>query len=897
MDRKLQQQFLIYNLRKDKNKKYPVPIKIIERKKEPKTVIINNSFSEEFINMPQNNDDDEIDDNILAQSYSFGQINKYREKFLNEPSSIILESFLYSKTNGGKMNINKKIKFITPKDASELFTKLLNKNKELTEEYLKKRIINQDEKNMITIFKDKYNETKLKELYSYILKCDYSLNKFYTSNNVNPLFSLKKLFEEMTYNTQSNIHINYSEKFNKLNPIIYRCRKIKGDGNCYYRAVMFRYFEQIILNKNIILLKKIILEMNQAFQSKEIQSRFYIKMNVKFKPDLHLYIMFIILDLLEKNKVKESYEIFIKCILSCAIFDYGLILYFRYILYLYIQNNETKLYSESFKVKIGNFLPSKYENEKGEFEFQKFYANYLLKMFMEAEKIIIYLTPFVLGINLDIIIFEDNEDKIVKRLSYEEENGIDNNKNNDIVITLLNRNAHYELVYTHEEYMKFSDYYKSCEILDNVKKEILVSSSNSNYFLFQSNLNEYKQKNKTAVFITKKNKNGNNFNNESNVKTVTIKKRSEDSSINRPNNKNIININNNSINSIIKIKDNGSKQKTGINQKIKITNKINSNSNNLTNKDNNENNNEDNKVIEIEMKNKRNIKLKSENEIPFGHPEYKADETTIISYIDSIDNMFLKNFKYVECLKCHQKETYAIQDNYQFCNQCLKKEIVNLLAKDYSNYLINNNIKTKKYKVTFIKLYNYTLSIKNILDILRFYTKLNEEKDLNKYIKQFVCLQCFKVIDEKDINKIKFPCGCAVCNKDDLQKYFTEGNPLLSDEYQCLCGYKYTPKDFYELFEECYKITSDCICLLIINIFHKNILSKGCCGCGNKKKEIKINYKADKSNLYCFENYLNKSHINLDHFMCTNCEKKYQNQEFICFFCKKIHFYYVGFSK
>ena len=311
---------------------------------------------------------------------------------------------------------------------------------------------------------------------------------------------------------------------------------------------------------------------------------------------------------------------------------------------------------------------------------------------MEAEKIIIYLTPFVLGINLDIIIFEDNEDKIVKRLSYEEENGIDNNKNNDIVITLLNRNAHYELVYTYEEYMKFSDYYKSCEIFDNVKKEILVGSSNSNYFLFQSNLNEYKQKNKTAVFITKKNKNGNNFNNESNVKTVTIKKRSEDSSINRPNNKNIININNNIINSKIKIKDNGSKQKTGINQKIKITNKINSNSNNLTNKDNNENYNEDNKVIEIEMKNKRNIKLKSENEIPFGHPEYKADETTIISYIDSIDNMFLKNFKYVECLKCHQKETYAIQDKYQFCNQCLKKEIVNLLAKDYSNYLTKINL-------------------------------------------------------------------------------------------------------------------------------------------------------------------------------------------------------------
>ena len=50
----------------------------------------------------------------------------------------------------------------------------------------------------------------------------------------------------MTLTNTNNIRLNYNEKYNKLLPIIYRCRKIKGDGNCYYRAVMFRYFEYII---------------------------------------------------------------------------------------------------------------------------------------------------------------------------------------------------------------------------------------------------------------------------------------------------------------------------------------------------------------------------------------------------------------------------------------------------------------------------------------------------------------------------------------------------------------------------------------------------------------------------------------------------------------------------
>ena len=118
---------------------------------------------------------------------------------------------------------------------------------------------------------------------------------------------------------------------------------------------------------------------------------------------------------------------------------------------------------------------------------------------------------------------------------------------------------------------------------------------------------------------------------------------------------------------------------------------------------------------------------------------------------------------------------------------------------------------------------------------------------------------------------------------------FTEQN-ILSENYQCLCEYKYQPKDFYALAEECKKAGSECICLLIINIFHKDILSKGCCGCGSKQKDMKIKYQIEKNNKneFFFEDYYLNS---LVHFFCKNCDKRLKNQKFNCPYCNKIHLY------
>ena len=127
--------------------------------------------------------------------------------------------------------------------------------------------------------------------------------------------------------------------------------------------------------------------------------------------------MITILELLQNNKIAEAHFCFYKSLLFSKIFDYSLILYFRYILYLYIKQNEKKIYSQSFPVLLGNLLPSEYE-KNGKFDFNSFYEKNLLKMFVQSEKIVIYITPYVLGINLNMIYFESNEKEIIQKYTF-----------------------------------------------------------------------------------------------------------------------------------------------------------------------------------------------------------------------------------------------------------------------------------------------------------------------------------------------------------------------------------------------------------------------------------------------------------------------------------------------
>ena len=357
-------------------------------------------------------------------------------------------------------------------------------------------------------------------------------NQFKTTKKVGPLMPL-------AFNIENNYEYNpqfkneMQKKYDKLKKYICNFRYIFGDGNCFYRAVIFKYIELLILHKKVDILKKLIIDINRSFRSNEIRSRLQ-----PGKQGLYLLnttvILITILEMVQSNKVVEAHFIFYKALLTCDVFDFSLIIYLRYIIYEYIKQNENKLYLESFPVLIGNLLPSNYEKD-GVFDFNSFYETYLLKMYQYAEKIIIYLTPFVLGINLNVILFEDNEDEVIKKFCFNGKSEL----NISDPIFILNRTGHYENIYSFEENQKYNfllsyyrgDYQPRCIIPDNSLNVNYLNNNQNNAFNNsqgnngnynkQSNMPNY-QNNQNPNMYNTNTYNRNNLNNQNNLNSRTI---------------------------------------------------------------------------------------------------------------------------------------------------------------------------------------------------------------------------------------------------------------------------------------------------------------------------------------------------------------------------------------
>ena len=257
------------------------------------------------------------------------------------------------------------------------------------------------------------------------------------------------------------------DKFKILEPYVYNFRTIFGDGNCFYRAVMFRYLEILVLGKKIDILKKVVIDVMESFKSEELQKRKII-INKDIEPELTFKLLFLIIDLLEKDNIMEAYKILFKCFSTCRKFDYAIILYFRYILYDYIRKNENKIYLESFPISIGNLLPSQYETDNGDFLFKEFYENYLLKFYTDAEKIIVYLAPFVLGIEINVVVY-DIESDIFQKFIFEGKSEI----KTDEIISLINKRNHYEIIYNKNDEEKNKKFFEIFE--NNMERNISFS--------------------------------------------------------------------------------------------------------------------------------------------------------------------------------------------------------------------------------------------------------------------------------------------------------------------------------------------------------------------------------------------------------------------------------------
>jgi hypothetical protein len=249
-----------------------------------------------------------------------------------------------------------------------------------------------------------------------------------------------------------------------------------------------------------------------------------------------------------------------------------MILYLRYLLYDYIKQNENKTYLKTFPIQIGNLLPYQFETEDGKFLFDEFYEKYLLNFFTDAEKIVIYLTPFVLQIEIDIIIFDDNEKEILKSFKWEGNSELKTNE----VITLLNHRNHYEIIYTPNDYKK---YQKIFQIYENKQKSIILSEIDKYLKPDEKNFNALSSNIKVL---------NNEVNLEDEIRPPTvINKKRKNNIINEVDNSNAINSKTNINNRI----NNNKINNQGVNN---ISRNTNNNNNKIAQKDNNQ---DPNKII------------------------------------------------------------------------------------------------------------------------------------------------------------------------------------------------------------------------------------------------------------------------------------------------------------
>ena len=413
-------------------------------------------ISQEEMNNLQNNIFD-LDDIPKLNKSTFELKNYYKshnninnimkeEKFnmINEIKQLNESIHISKKHIEEDLKSNSSIESLCPKDTN-IYLKPYDWNKNSKEINFKKLIISIMSNEEIVNFKKNLEKLNLTGP-----ECDEKI----LFNNIG---SLNKYEDENEICTTT---IN-SKSENKKEEKYLMWRKIKGDGNCYYRGVIFALIENIILTKDINYLKSIIINFMEKTNKKILKIMFNglnLDINLVKKCFIMIYLS---ITSNSHDPILKAYIVFFKMINNYKDFDYGLILFFKFLLYEYIEQNKNSTYSFKFQVLIGNLLPNDCQDDEGKFNFSHFYKNYLMKFYQYAEKIILYLTPFIFWKEIIVKYINENEGMDVdiqqfefgKNLSF-----VDFDKNNKI--ELLYKKTHYDLLYNNFYYNSYKNIFK-----------------------------------------------------------------------------------------------------------------------------------------------------------------------------------------------------------------------------------------------------------------------------------------------------------------------------------------------------------------------------------------------------------------------------------------------------
>ena len=685
------------------------------------------------------------------------------------------------------------------------------------------------------IVSDIINDDETKKVSEYIFNLNYNFKQYSIDDTIGPCIIITELIES-SFHYDKQFLDEMKKKFNLLANFSY-FRRIKGDGNCFYRAVIFKYIEMIILSGNCNLLKNIIYDLIFNCFNFNDKSSFleYLKIGTqsRINDKLLKQILIIIYQYMKEKHIKEAYKIFYVSFNTCRGFDMGMIFYFRYCLYEFISKNEKKLYTKDFPILIGNLLPESYEIN-GDFDFQSFYKNYLLKLFTDAEKIIIYLTPFVLNTDLNIFVYDGNQNDNIQKIT------CPNLLNKDYIIYTSITNSHYELIYLTNEYEKYKNYlidYTNIDYQPNFLKDLFEQKKIN----INSSLNEIEQ-------VEKSLSSGFNILDSS-------KKFYDDNPLNEEDQFQI-----------------------GIN---KVPNDI-----NLKNRNENEKNKrKENKIIYEDNSNHLYKNPESNNSINENNQFKKVHENN-----DSSKDIY----------EINQNISQIIANNKDIEKNKYQKKKENKTNKGNSKIIVNKkNIKAKKYQ-KFLQAYqSYIQKIKKTIKdkkdeekqnfiISKYYDILNNMQDLSEFldsIKEQFCLNC-----ESNFNNsksIKLPCGCCMCNIECIINAFTSFNKLEGiNLFCCVCSHIYKPEELYQLGLIFFKNNNNNLYNNIVLLFNK-LICQNCSLCNNilNEKKKKFSYK-NNNNIDILGDYKT-----LKHFLCFECSEKIKREgnKFFCIFCKKYH--------
>ena len=544
-------------------------------------------------------------------------------------------------------------------------------------------------------------------------------------------------------------------------------------------------------------------------------------------------------------------------------------------------------------------------------------------MFTDAEKIIIHLTPFVLGINLDVIIFNDNEDKTIKNMIY---SGKCEYNFNEEKLFVLNINGHYELLYSEDDNIKnkdifkeyINDYYydmskeqvpknyknngnqdvKNVKEKDNCENNTMIESSSQSQkknLIFNNDIEnnqineERKLKNKNETV---------EINNKYKVQIKIINKSAQ-----KPQKPFLFEEEKKEEDKIISEKIKYSEQKDTNYQNL-IKNGNNDENNNSNKKDNNESNiidnNQENKQINI---NRVNLIEKMDKEVDNNKKITNKNELAN----DNLNSETKKNIKEYSksreekcesCLKNYIKKNNNIIFN-NICENCLKKNIINEIYPKFLEYMkdaISKKIFDFSFKIIFndfvdkkIEIFNNNITIRNALEKLNNnYKSKFEMHPIFGDIKKKFCIFCLCDLN-KTKTKYEIPCKCNFCSIDHIKRYFHMINNFKNkSNYICICSHEYSNIDIYNIgiffyLNKLYSLKED-----TIDFLNQNYLEKQCCFCSisignNNRKRIKIKDFEDEIIL----GDTNK----LKHYICDNCFYQYGDnvETFSCFICNKNH--------